>query len=417
MTATGRCAAATLLLVSISCATEPSSDPGSVAVIFVSDPAAAHFGSVEVRGLGSRRALALERAANSTEGPAALEVFTGAAFPDAADPDAGLGQSGLPKAGLPEGQNALPPVLGDLVADGDRLRFTPRYPFVPGQPYTARWRPVDAPGEPISEPPSSILLSFSLSPSDAEPTTAVAQVYPTAEVLPENLLKFYLHFSASMSRGNASAHIRLLDDEGRELPYPFVAPHQELWNKTNDRLTLILDPGRIKRNVGPNLEMGPPLVAGRSFRLVIDKAWLDGQGLPMTHGFEKRFRVTDPDRLSPRVEDWRLSAPSSPTAPLVVRFPEPFDHALLHRLLRVFDGSGNPVEGTLETQDHQQVWNFFPNDPWSQESYELRAASSLEDLAGNTFDGTFDTSLEGTPSTEEPKGGFISLTFQPVSSR
>ena len=51
--------------------------------------------------------------------------------------------------------------------------------------------------------------------------TVVTQVYPTADRLPENQLKFYLHFSAPMSRGDVYKHIKLLDDKGKPLDLPF----------------------------------------------------------------------------------------------------------------------------------------------------------------------------------------------------
>ena len=50
-----------------------------------------------------------------------------------------------------------------------------------------------------------------------KPTTVVAQVYPTANHLPENLLKFYLHFSAPMSQGDCYRHIKLLDAKGKAI--------------------------------------------------------------------------------------------------------------------------------------------------------------------------------------------------------
>ena len=45
----------------------------------------------------------------------------------------------------------------------------------------------------------------------AKPETIVSQVYPTANSLPENLLKFYLHFSAPMSQGKVYSYIHLLN--------------------------------------------------------------------------------------------------------------------------------------------------------------------------------------------------------------
>src|SRR6185436_15583273 len=86
-------------------------------------------------------------------------------------------------------------------------------------------------------------------PGKTTPPTVVAQVYPTADALPANQLKFYLDFSAPMSFGDAYRHIRLLDEEGRDVPRAFLQTAHELWDARRQRFTLILDPGRIKRGL------------------------------------------------------------------------------------------------------------------------------------------------------------------------
>ena len=45
-------------------------------------------------------------------------------------------------------------------------------------------------------------------------TTTVLGIYPSAEVVPRNLLRFYVYFSASMSAGYVAEHVRLLDATG-----------------------------------------------------------------------------------------------------------------------------------------------------------------------------------------------------------
>jgi len=52
-------------------------------------------------------------------------------------------------------------------------------------------------------------------------TTTVVRVFPSADKLPENHLRFYLHFSAPMNRGEAYAHLKLLDENGKEVARPF----------------------------------------------------------------------------------------------------------------------------------------------------------------------------------------------------
>jgi len=141
--------------------------------------------------------------------------------------------------------------------------------------------------------------------------------------LPQNLLKFYLHFSAPMSRGHIYDHIHLLDQNGQAVELPFLEIDEELWNPEMTRLTLFIDPGRIKRGVQPLEEIGPALEAGKSYTLEIDAAWRDNAGLPLRENFRKSFRVAAPDREPPAPATWKIRSPKAGThAALNIGMPE-----------------------------------------------------------------------------------------------
>ena len=202
-------------------------------------------------------------------------VYTGSEFPDA--------------------DSGKPPVTGTYVFDDRSIRFRPRYPLVAGLTYTAR----------LDLGPSPIVASFALPADETPPSTLVTAVYPTADELPENLLRLYVHFSAPMSRGEAYEHVRVVDASGTDVTAPFVEIEQELWDPRMRRLTLLFDPGRIKRGLRPHEEVGPPLAAGGTYRLVVDPGWRDARGLPLKDGFEKRFTVVDADRHLARADRYR----------------------------------------------------------------------------------------------------------------
>src|SRR5262249_53508275 len=145
----------------------------------------------------------------------------------------------------------------------------------------------------------------------ATPATLVSRVYPSADTLPENLLKFYVHFTAPMSRGNIYDYIRLRDESGKDVELPFLEIGEELWDTTMTRLTLINDPGRIKRGVRPLEEIGPALEAGRSYTLAIEREWRDGAGNPLKERFQKVFKVSPPDREPPDPALWKIEAPQA----------------------------------------------------------------------------------------------------------
>jgi hypothetical protein len=138
-------------------------------------------------------------------------------------------------------------------------------------------------------------------------------VFPTADVLPENLLKFYVQFSAPMSEGAGLTHVRLLDAAGREVAAPFLSIAQELWDRSMTRLTVLIDPGRIKRDVRPNLEVGPVFEAGQSYTLAVDAAWRDAAGKPLKEAFRKNFRAGPADRVAIAPASWTVRAPAAGT--------------------------------------------------------------------------------------------------------
>ena len=285
-----------------------------------------------------------------------------------------------------DGAAGLPPLLGETRREGDALSFEPRFAFLPGMRYRAVYR------DPKQTAPLVEFLEVPAGP--VRPPTVVERIDPSPDVLPENLLKLYLHFSAPMSRGEAYRRIRLLDERGTTLELPFLEIDQELWDPEAKRLTLLFDPGRVKRELVPHQEVGPPLRAGGAYTLVVDREWPDALGNRLSRGARKSFRVGPPDHTPPRATDWRLGLPTAGSrAPLVVTFPEPLDRALLERVLEIQDGSGDPVSGAVAVDAGETRWTLTPREPWKAGPYTLRAATILEDLAGNSLGRPFEVDV------------------------
>src|SRR5262249_10500189 len=134
-----------------------------------------------------------------------------------------------------------------------------------------------------------ISLEFATAEPPAAPPTEVARIYPTTDRLPENQLKFYIHFSAPMSRGEAYRRIHLLDADGIEMKDVFLELGEELWDPPMQRLTLLCDPARVKRGLRPREELGPVLEAGKDYSLVVDRQWRDANGHELATGARKSF--------------------------------------------------------------------------------------------------------------------------------
>jgi hypothetical protein len=286
-----------------------------------------------------------------------------------------------------------PTVLGDYSVVGDAVRFEPRFPFAAGEVYHARW--ID--GASGREVASARVRREA--PASGEPARVIA-VYPSTDALPENTLRIYVHFSRPMSRGEAAAHVRLIGPAG-EVEQPFVALEHELWNGARDRLTLLLDPGRLKRGVGPNVEMGPVLTRGGSHRLEVAAGWRDGGGRPTAEPFVKSFEVVGADRERPRPGSWSLVPPREPLGPVELRFGESLDRGLLQHAIRVEDPRGRAIEGRVSVGLGERSWSFRPAQPWPSTPCRLVVDATLEDPSGNRIGRLFEEPLRGSVG-EEP---------------
>jgi hypothetical protein len=288
----------------------------------------------------------------------------------------------------------LPPIAGSYSFEKGTLIFKPQFLFTPGVSYRAVLRPND----------QTISSTYKIPEPQLESTTSVAAIYPSADELPENLLKFYLQFSAPMSGGHIYDHIHLRDSEGKDVQLPFLEIDEELWNPTMTRLTLFLDPGRIKRGVRPLEEIGPALQTGKSYTLQITRDWHDAKGAPLKSDFEKRFKVVAADREPPNPLRWKITAPKSKSRnPLTITFDEPLDHAIVQRVLRITDPKGAHVAGAVKLDALDRTFTFTPNDRWVAGAHKLIVPTIIEDLAGNNIGKPFDldTAADPRPLTNE----------------
>jgi hypothetical protein len=232
---------------------------------------------------------------------------------------------------------------------------------------------------------------------DPHQPTRVMRIFPSADLLPENLLRFYVSFSNPMQRGWAEQQIALLDSDGRPALDTLYRPPVELWDGSMRHLTILLDPGRLKRRVGPNRELGSPLVQGERYTLAIGPRMVDFVGRPLGESFHKSFEVTEPVREHISVESWKVNAPSAnERQPITLVFPRPLDWALLWHSIRIDSENGQRVEGRFAIDQHEKRWSFTPASPWPSGSYRVRIATSLEDVCGNNLLVAFDGPIRST---------------------
>jgi len=321
-----------------------------------------------------------------------------------------------------ESDRALP-VLGSYDAVADTLRFRPRFRPADGVTYAARFDAAALYQRAGRTSPRSLdsvkTVTWRYAASTSPSSTVVREIYPTADVVPMNLLRMYVEFSAPMTSGHSFDFVKLYAEGDSLVPEPFftAAGQVELWDPEHTRLTILFDPGRIKRDLKPHEQMGLPLQDGKRYRLVIDSAWRDAQGRPLARSHVKSFRVGAQDRTLIRTANWRMTVPRAGTRDsVVVTFPEPLDRALLMRLVTVHDSSGRRVAGDVAVTDRETRWAFAPSAPWSALPHALHVDTELEDLAGNNLHKLFDVAPGDTAATGVSVG-IVKMPFQPNGAR
>jgi hypothetical protein len=296
-------------------------------------------------------------------------------------------------------------MLGTYEFASGVLKFHPRFPLASGVRYRAVFHlsgtaPIEA--------------FFDGAPRPAESKTRVEHIFPSADLLPANILKLYIVFSAPMSRGQAWSRIHLLDQEGKPVDGAFLEIDQELWDPQMRRITVLFDPGRIKRDLAPNLQMGLPLIEGRKYTVAVDREFMDARGAPLADSSRKAFRAGPVDRAPLEPTAWRIVAPQAGTRnELRVELPKPLDSALLRRTIKVHGpggaAAGDEITGAISIGRDETEWSFTPSTSWKRGSYRLSIDNTLEDVAGNRPGRAFDRN-EGDRE-KSPRGG-IRVPFE-----
>ena len=273
------------------------------------------------------------------------------------------------------------PVIGEWSTLNDELKFEPLVPFTPGITYE-----LYSGAQPLS--------TFVIVIPEQEPPRVVG-VYPSTDTVPENLLKMYVQFSGSMKEGEALANISILNAvSGDTLEGTFLDLQPELWNEDNTMLTLWLDPGRIKRGLIPNRELGIPLIEGTEYQMIISNNWRGANGRQIRRTYIKELITGSRDSHSPDPEDWTIHIPvAGSDNALEIEFGSPLDAVLAIEALTIFDVENKIVAGSETLRNKEAIYSFKPDEAWRTGNYYIQVQTRLEDLAGNNINRLFDENM------------------------
>lgn len=273
-------------------------------------------------------------------------------------------------------------ILGNLIIDDLKAKFKPLIPFS----YEKEYEII------IS---GNVLFTFLIG-SDRNPPEVV-QVYPFTDTLPSNFLKFYIAFDQPMTDGNINEYFSLIEN-GELVKDPFLELDPPLWNEDNTILTLWIDPGRVKRDLGRNKRLGEVLKVGERYKLEI-RDIPNSMGRPMEDIFTKEFYVSNRDTTTLDISRWKLSLPNLGSDPLIITFDKPLAVYLASKTINIIHNN-RLVDGDFKITSDTKLY-FIPKSPWEKGNYHIEVEARLEDLAGNNLNRLFDRDISRSQKTNE----------------
>jgi hypothetical protein len=292
-----------------------------------------------------------------------------------------------------------PSMFGKYERTGNDLAFIPRFPLSPGATYRAT---LTVDGKLTS-------LDHVMPKLAAKAPPKVIKIYPTADVLPANHLRFYIYFDRPMRGGkDLFKHLVILDDKGKEVEEPWLV--DEIWDEENNCLILYIHPGRIKWGVELRELMGPVLYEKRNYSLIVRGEWTDLEGNKIGKDTIKKFSTAPEDRVRVELKDWKLTEPKASTRDAVtLTLPKSIDYRSLQTGLTVTNPKDELVAGTIAIGKDEKSWQFTPKQPWQTGIYSVNVSPELEDTCGNTPLRPFDMDLKAP----RPRAQKLFLEFEP----
>ena len=221
----------------------------------------------------------------------------------------------------------------------------------------------------------------------------IVAIYPTTDSIPVNILRFYIHFSAPMQEMNILKHIKLSNEESKDITGVFFENQYELWNEDRTKVTLIIDPGRVKLGLLANNKMGRAFDEGKKYTLTIDSLLMDFNGQKLSEKFSKTFVAVREDRVPPDTENWKLLLPKANSRDAIfIDFQDKIDHVSANTLIKVFQNK-EEIQGEISLNNQEQNWAFKPVKNWEKGNYSIIINPRLEDIAANSLNQIFDHNL------------------------
>ncbi|AXT49764.1 hypothetical protein D1818_02620 [Aquimarina sp. BL5] len=288
------------------------------------------------------------------------------------------------------------PILGKTLKTNEGILFTPVVPFGWDQKYTLVY--------------NHIIEYFKLTIPENYESLSVTEIYPSAPILPSNLLKLYIRFSKPINTAFVYDHIRFINLAGDTLSRTILPLENPLISDDRRLLTIWIEPGRQKRGLGPNKELGA-VFNKETYRLIVTKDIKDINGVSMQEDFIHSFCIGNTDRIKPTINDWKIGIPKiNSISKLLIQCSESLDYGSVQGNIHIVDKSMQEIKGTWQLLEQETILSFQPREAWKKGDYQILCNPEIEDLAGNNLSRLFDTEIKKT-SNQETTNQQYSLEF------
>lgn len=220
---------------------------------------------------------------------------------------------------------------------------------------------------------------------------ATGTITPSGPEVPANLLRIEVQFDRPLPALPMRA-IVLRGADGK--PVADALLDIALPDQGERNLVILMQPGRIKHGVGPNLAVGPALHEGDRVSIEIRDPRL---ARPLVRSWHVGAAV---ERKVAPVE-WNLHAPAARSKmPLLLDLPAAVN-ASAAALIAVAGPDGRRIAGKARLDRGETTWRFVPAAPWKQGRYQVRVHPALEDPAGNRLCAAFEERRQSEQRCDE----------------
>jgi hypothetical protein len=225
------------------------------------------------------------------------------------------------------------------------------------------------------------------------------QVFPSANEIPANLLRFHLRFDDAPDVFDISTAIRLVDAYDVVVDHVFLDLNEGLWSADGLTLTLMLHPGRIKSGLIANHTLGNALHEQDQYELQIRSEHLCNlyyvdTGSPANAKNEwisiKRFTAIAAVDQAIDVNSLSFKTPKAHSLNSIsITFPWNIDVLSAENCVGLSTALDLPVDVQIELGEAEKTIRFIPRHPWAKGPVKVHFSSEFEDVSGNRLSNAF----------------------------